>query len=160
MKKILLLLLTIMLLDSCSKNTDTNEEQNTERVLGNSGLIIIDASPLVFGRWKLDSIVDFSQLYIVRNDYTLDSIIYEFKPYSVLSVSGETNHLNLYQGLELGPHAYVLETSAFKYSPVKMTQMIIDGVAYLFREFDNMQKIQLLIPINDYYRVYHLVKIE
>ena len=60
----------------------------------------------IVGEWK---IVTVEIPFIGEsNDYSLYSIVYEFRTNGILTVSGETDHIELYRGHEPGEYPYAI----------------------------------------------------
>ena len=158
MEKKLLLLLTIALFCSCSKNTDTDDEGVPLPDLQHK---YIDNSALFVGKWQLDTaiigIFPLDSLGLIAYDYIKDSIVYEFKPDHVVSISGKTDHIDLYKIPEFGVYTYS-STAPVSSSGFENTTMFIDNIRYYC--FTYMLKIHLLSITSSDYRIYQLVKIE
>jgi len=61
-------------------------------------------STSIIGEWKLERV----EIMFVgeSNDYSQYNIVYEFNENGILTVSGETDHIELYRGHETGEYPY------------------------------------------------------
>ncbi|MCL2098749.1 MAG: hypothetical protein FWH23_08360 [Bacteroidales bacterium] len=61
----------------------------------------------ITGKWKLVNVtIPFTSVGPISHDYSQHNIVYEFNADSILTVSGETDHIDLYRGHLAGEYLY------------------------------------------------------
>ena len=171
MKKILFLLLIIALFSSCTNKQEVLEEPSIDERFGDSIVAVIDDSSLLIGKWKLDTVVVNEQknapdLSVNHNsyDYAQESIIYEFSPLHILTVTGEMSQIDCYKGHEQGAYSYILGTRIWASGSKDIgCSLLINDVLYLpdFHIIEGDIVILKIFLITDLgFHLYKLVKIE
>lgn len=159
MKKIVLFFLAITFFISCNKKLDIIEES---RISGDRIASIIDDSLLLLGRWKLDTIAVLERNQpgsVTVYDYTLDNIIYEFKPNHILHVTENTDQVDLYTWHKPGTYSYYLHIMIFANNPHTTNCFAINDVPYLLYASANMTKLKIYFT-DSVIRFYQLVRTE
>jgi hypothetical protein len=163
MKKSLLLLLIITLLSSCNKSPHKVPDPQF-RVAGGRIVEVIDDSSLIFGKWKLNTVVVIEKnqpASTIVYDYNSENIVYEFTPENKLFITVSVDQDVQYKGHEPGAYSYFLNRMVSIGPFVRDSFILVindNDDPYAFSFSDNMEKISITFITEGEMLFYSLVK--